>query len=455
MKLNECLARTVSIGAVLVLCFAALLFASLLQSRAAPTYAQMFIPNTAMSSPTSGPVGTVIDVTGTIGGGTPPSIGTPVIFGYSTKIDCSGMNVAPSSSHPMLQANGSFSGWFSWPGGAEVNVQYYVCAQANNVMVAASGFEVLSTSPPSVSVDHSSYNIGDTMVITGNDFYTSSQVTLTLESTSGNNTLILSKTPADFQGFLNVNIKAPSDIIGTVEIVATVGSGTPPTLKATSDQFTIHNKKTKASAAPTPTPKPTPTHTATPTAVGTATPTPAAAATATPTLAAQANPTTAPSPTVAPTPTQAPVATTTTNNTFFSNLLSGKVPFVLGIGLGMVLSVGILFVGGWLLLHRPRKPTPLPYVSPNGLPPWMRSPDPYMQRSPMMNGGSPFDDQYPAGDGGYAPGPNYGPQQVPYNGPFGTGNAQPQQVPYDDPYGFGNVQPQQVPYDDPFGTGYP
>jgi hypothetical protein len=52
----------------------------------------------------------------------------------------------------------------------------------------------------------------------------------------------------------------------------------------------------------------------------------------------------------------------------------------------------------------------------------------------------PYDSPYPPGNGEFAPGlwntPQ--PQQVPFNGPFGFGNAPQQQVPFNGPFGFGN-----------------
>jgi hypothetical protein len=120
---------------------------------------------------------------------------------------------------------------------------------------------------------------------------------------------------------------------------------------------------------------------------------------------------------VAAVPTAVPVAANT--NTAF---LGGKLPLVLAIGLGALIGLGLLFVIGRLLLGKFLSPTPVPTMSPSGVPPWMDSQGNSLQGNTMMNGvpfaqTMPFDSSFPPGNGGFAPG--YGPQQpVPLGAPY-------------------------------------
>jgi hypothetical protein len=447
--------------AVLVLSFALLSSVSpILHAKVAHAHTRVLAPTTgttAISSPTSGPAGAVINVSGA--GVSANFLQQPVTFGYDTNSTCSNpTDAGTTSSNARVQANGGFSGWFVWPSGTIMNTTYTVCARIGSTVIPASSFLVLSDSPPSISVDQTRYNVGDDIVVTGNNFYPSGTVvTLTLQTPGGSQSTTLNNsiTTASLGDF-SVDVKAPSSPTGTVEIVATAGTGSPPTLKATSARFTIQKK---GSATPTPKPTATPAHTPTPTAA--VTPAPTQTASATPTLAPTAAPTTLPSPTVAAAPT--PVSTVThTNSPSFGTLLKEKLPIVIGVGLAALLSLGILFVIGWLLLRR-RKPVPPLYVPPpSSVPPWMFSEDTEMQKTMLLNGSqlrqmAPFGEQYPPsplnpppygqmvrigeqyppGNGGYAPGPGYDSQQVLYNGPFVPNDAQPQQVPYNDPYGPG------------------
>ena len=152
-------------------------------------------------------------------------------------------------------------------------------------------------------------------------------------------------------------------------------------------------------------------------------------------------------------PTQVPVVATH-DNSLFANLLGGKLPLVLAIGLGTLIGLALLFVVGRLLLGKFLSPSPAPTISPSGATPWMGSQGDSLQGNTMMNGvplgqTMPFDSSFPPGNGGFAPG--YGPpQQV----PFGSGSGTFAPVPGDGGFGPGpGNSPQPVPMGGPYQPG--
>ncbi len=168
--------------------------------------------------------------------------------------------------------------------------------------------------------------------------------------------------------------------------------------------------------------------------------------------------------------------------------MSGKLPAVLGIGLGTLLALGILFAVGWLLLRKYLAPAPPTTVLPAGTPPWLRGQDQNMMgNTMMMNGGGfaqqgQYDSPFPPGNGGFGPAPEMSPfgpadggfgppQQSPFNGPAGPadgafapvgGYGPPPQSPFNGPAGPADAAfapvgsygpPQQMPFNGPSGSG--
>jgi hypothetical protein len=142
--------------------------------------------------------------------------------------------------------------------------------------------------------------------------------------------------------------------------------------------------------------------------------------------------------------------------------MSGKLPAVLGIGLGTLLALGILFAVGWLLLRKYLAPAPPTTVLPAGTPPWLRSQDQNMMgNTMMMNGGGfaqqgAFDSPFPPGNGGFGPAPDMSPF-----GPGDGGFGPPPQSPFGPsgpgdgafaPVGGGFGPPPQSPFG-PSGPG--
>jgi hypothetical protein len=412
--------KAVSYSTPFVLCFAIGLFALLMlddRTVSAHAYASLH-PMDASSSPSSGPIGATISVNGS---GLAPA-GAAVTFGYTTT-SCSqaGFNAANTSdSDPTVKSDGSFSGWFVWP--STSMGMYTVCIKitgnSSSTVVPASSYQVLSTSAPSVSVDHSSYKVGDKITVTGSNFYPSgTAVTIKLAAPDGSKASTLGNSvTTDSKGSFTQVYKAPGNPTGTLVIVATGGSGSPPPLQATSSHFAI-KKKPEATPTPTPTSEPASTPILPPPVfVGTPTSAPA------------------PSPTVALAPMPAPVVTPTTSPS--SNLLGGRLPLILAIGLGALLALGILFVVGRLVLRKYLSPAPLPKVPPSGALPWSRSQEESLHGNMIMNDipfaqTMPHKTPFPPGNGGYPPGPG--------NSPFPPGNTpQPEQAPFYGPFGPGN-----------------
>jgi hypothetical protein len=430
---------------------------------------------TATSSPPSGVTGATITVSAS---NIPaPASATPetVVFGYGPNANsCSGFVSVGSGSNPTI-SGGSFSNaTFTWPNsGTNVGTTYTVCVQISGasggtLMVAANNFLVTGAgSSASVKVDQSSYTVGDSITVSGTGFPASASVSIELQSADGVTTTSLGSVQSDTSGAFTQSYTVPQHPRNAVVAIATSGS-----VSAKSSQFTVNASASSNSAPPPAAAPPPPVAPAVPPPVViVATPTPAA--TDTPTPVPTDTPTPEPVPTVLPTPVSTPVVTH--NSSLFG--LSGKLPAILGIGLGTLLGLGILFAVGWLLLRKYLAPAPQPSGPPNGVPPWMREQDPSQQNT-MMNGAQfgqtmPFNGPLPPenggfgpsnggfgpGDGGFAPvGAEFGPpQQMPFNGPgnggFGPGpNNGIQQVPFDDPFqpanngGFAPAGVGQGPY---------
>ena len=431
MKTNENLSKVVSTSMALVLCFAMLVFALLmLWGMAVPAYAHVLHTRTAggtiTSSPTSGSAGTTITVTGSnITMDVAPSSGaapvaTPtalvtsgsVTFGYSTASDCSSFNSVSSSGTAPSVTGGGFTGTFAWPSGTTTGTTYYVCAQVSGVSgtLVGSTFQVSATA--SVSVDQSSYTVGDDMTVSGSDFPDTTAVTVELQSSNGATKTTLGTVNTDGTGAFTQDYTVPQHPLNSVVVIATYGNG----LQATSSSFTV---KAKASAAPRPAaaPPPTPATVSLPPPVSVPTDTPTPVPTDTPIPVPTDTPIPVPTPTLAPTPTPVPVVNHATS-TPFSTVLGG-----LAIGLGTLLGLGILFVVGRLLLRRYLSPAPPPDTSFSGAPPGSRLGAENLYGNTGVSWGQTmsFNGPYPPGNGGFPP--DYGPQQVPFNGPYPPGNG--------------------------------
>jgi len=135
MKLGARFTRVVLIVASIMSCLAVLLFSAL--HFILPAHASRAIVKASVtSSPSSGPVGTTITVSGS--GWTEPD-GTQVSFGYMTNSSC--LTVTDSQTGTLT--GGNFSGWFHWPQGTPLGT-YPVCADDGTTTVIDNTFTLLS-----------------------------------------------------------------------------------------------------------------------------------------------------------------------------------------------------------------------------------------------------------------------------------------------------------------------
>ena len=404
--------KIVSYRILLVLCFATLLFALLLlQVRTAPALAHVSVRTAGpsiTSSPSQGPPGTTISVQGSgiVDSAGNPLTGNVVTFGYGPSSGCGSSPTYIGLGSNVKLTSGILSGTLTWPtSGTTAGNTYTVCVSiigSSPPVLPASSFMV--TAPASVSVDTSSYKVGDIMTVSGSDFPDRVSVTVKLQSADGKTTATLGTIITLPDGSFDQDYVVPAHPTNAVVVIVTYGNGQ----KATSSTFTVNPKKPKSTPTPTP-PPPTPTPISPPPVVLAATPTLAPVPTDTPTAVPADTPTPAPSPTVAPASTAVPVVVNY-NTSPFGSLLGGRLPLILAIGLGTLIALGILFMVGRVLLRRYLSPAPLPKMPPSGALPWSRSREESLHGNTMMNDVPfaqmmPYDSPFPPGNGEFAPGP--------------------------------------------------
>lgn len=231
---------------------------------AGPALAASRDGGTLSSSPSSGPAGTVITVSGS--GWTQLSDGSQVALGYSQQ-DCLLGYTPASNSQPGTVEGGSFSGWLVLPGNLAPGT-YKICALIGATPTVAGSYTLLSSASPTLSISPTQVTAGQTATVTGSNFLPGgTQVTLVLQA--GNTTISLGSVTSDGQGNFTRSITIPNGLSGSAQIKASAGSSSPATLSA-SVAFTINPAPIPVStsmpqATPATTPSPTPTHTATPT----------------------------------------------------------------------------------------------------------------------------------------------------------------------------------------------
>ncbi|HKV01840.1 MAG TPA: hypothetical protein VJQ26_06935, partial [Ktedonobacteraceae bacterium] len=162
MKHGARFTRVVLIVASIMSCLAVLLFIAI--HFILPAHASRAAVSASVeSSPSSGPVGTTITVSGS--GWTEPD-GTQVSFGYMTDSSC----LPVTDSRTGTLTGGNFSGWFHWPQGTPLHT-YTVCADDGNTTVTANTFTVLSEAAPQISISPTTLTVGQQATITGSNFF--------------------------------------------------------------------------------------------------------------------------------------------------------------------------------------------------------------------------------------------------------------------------------------------
>nr|BBH95017.1 hypothetical protein KTA_32160 [Thermogemmatispora argillosa] len=199
-------------------------------------------------------------------GWTQLSDGSQVSFGYSQQ-DCLLGYTPVSTSQPGTVQNGNFSGWLVLPDNLAPGT-YKICALIGATPTSAGSYTLLSSASPSLSISPTKVTAGQMATISGSNFLPGgTQVTLVLQA--GTTSINLGSVTSDGQGNFTRTILIPNGLVGSAQIKASVGSGSPPTLSA-SVSFTINPAPAPASTAMPPTivattPNPTPTRAPTPT----------------------------------------------------------------------------------------------------------------------------------------------------------------------------------------------
>ncbi|HLI68341.1 MAG TPA: hypothetical protein VKV19_01165 [Ktedonobacteraceae bacterium] len=235
---------------------------------AASHLATGYVGGTFSSSPSQGPVGAVIVVNGS---GVNLPDGTQVDFGYIADFPTC---TAATDSQPGVVHDGAFSGWFRWPSGTGTGT-FMLCAAAAGsnqpFFLRGASYDVLSASAPHVSLAPATLDAGKQATVSGTNFLPGgTRVNLAWKAPGGGQSISLGSVASDETGAFTQTFTVPSkSSTGTYTLVATAGSGQPPTLSASTS---VPVNGITIVAVPTPTAQPSPT--AVPT-------TPAATATAT------------------------------------------------------------------------------------------------------------------------------------------------------------------------------
>jgi len=199
------------------------------------------------SSPSQGPVGAVIVVTGS---GMSSPDGTQIDLGYST--DFSNCNAATDSQPGVVQDH-AFSGWFRWPTGTGTG-NFEVCAavHGSNSPFFVGTYRVLSATPPQISIAPTVPSAGQQATITGANFLPAgTSVKLVWPAANGLPSTLLATVTSDNNGAFSQAITVPAHAItGTYSVEALAGSGQPPTM---SDTTTFRVNGIVITAVPTPT----------------------------------------------------------------------------------------------------------------------------------------------------------------------------------------------------------
>lgn len=215
-------------------------------------------------SPAQGPVGAVIAVSGN---GVFFSDGTRVDLGYT--VDDRTCTLVGGGRSGVMR-NGSFSGWFRWPTGTGTG-SFGVCATANAFTFKVGSYQVLSASIPHISMTKTSLKAGKQAIVSGAHFLPGgTRVNLIWRSTHGGQSIVLATAVSSGSGAFTRAFTVPSrSSTGSYILTATVGSGSPPTLSAST---TLHVDGITIVALPTPGPHVSVTTTPTSGTASTATP---------------------------------------------------------------------------------------------------------------------------------------------------------------------------------------
>jgi len=267
MKHGARLASGVCLATSVVFCLSVLFYST--TRFAAPVHAaRESITGIVSSSPSSGPVGATISISGS---SWPESDGEQVSLGYMIASYCSIVADAQTSTFK----NGSFSGWLHLPNGTPLG-SYSICATFGRTTAVANTYTVLTESSPQISISLSIQPGVQQATITGSNYFPAgTTVNLFWETTNGNGIFTITPAVSNSNGLISKTFLIPDTVAsGSYKIVADVG-GQQPTLSS-SVTFTYNALTPTPTSSPTPLPTsdPTPTQHLSPTAVTTAVTTP-------------------------------------------------------------------------------------------------------------------------------------------------------------------------------------
>ena len=327
---------------VVALCFVVLSFIAFhFTPRAYAANASLLtIAGSASSSPSTGPVGTAIIVTGS---GWSVADGTPVAFGYEVNEGNTTECQTVSDSQNGTLNDGNFRGWFRWPSGTAL-ATFQVCAMlGSSIMTVAGSFTVLSSNPPSVAISPSSISPNTSATITANNYFPAgTQVNFLWMA---GNTIVdnLHSVASDTSGKATLTFTVPNFSIasGSYSINAYTGSGQPVALSS-STNFTFHALVVPPS--PTPNPSPTALMTPSPTVTQSVTPTSSATVAASATATVGATATVSASPTAVNNSTasnngDSNTGAPTTSSSDNTPLIAATIAILLGLLLSGVIAV--------------------------------------------------------------------------------------------------------------------
>src|SRR5260370_2192634 len=242
----------VCLVASVVLCLAAFFYTALVIS---PAHAiRAAITGSIVSSPSSGPVGATITVSGS---GWTGEDGTQISFGYLTGSKCS---IVVNSQVGTIQS-GSFSGWFNWPQGTPLGT-YTVCAILEGTTYKTNSYTVLSESVPQISISPTVLTAGKQATITGSNYLPAgTAVQLSWQTVNGSTAdFSIAPTISDSNGSISTTFTVPTSTLpsDSYMIVATGCGSQPPTLSS-SVTFTYNDPVNTPTPAPMLTPAPNPT----------------------------------------------------------------------------------------------------------------------------------------------------------------------------------------------------
>jgi hypothetical protein len=258
MKYGARFASSVCLATSMVFCLA-VLFSATAHFVVTAHAEREIISGSVSSSPSSGPVGAIISISGT---GWPDPNGEQVNFGYMIASNCL---TVPDSQKKIFQS-GSFSGWLRLPNGTPLGI-YSICAIFGSTTAIANDYTVLSESSPQINISPSKLTMGQRTRITGSNYFPAgTTVQLFWETTNGRVVLTLKPVISNSKGFISRTFIIPTPTTvssGSYKIVAKVVGDHQPN-SSSSATFSYN----------TPTPSPTPTSTRPPTPQPTSNPTP-------------------------------------------------------------------------------------------------------------------------------------------------------------------------------------